>query len=155
MNIYELLYDEVLENLESAGHSFTYKKNTFLCDVESHPQVFDVSKCEHLCNEDFFQAVFVGVFKRLPEPKETAPWQDKFALPQDEFRADAIRNIANSGVVAINGIRFMDNPYYRQRIGLKYRVMSMLYGLTDKASLREFGKKLPQPIQKVTRKVFL
>ncbi|MBQ3516069.1 MAG: hypothetical protein IJA29_02475 [Lachnospiraceae bacterium] len=155
MNIYELLYDEVSENLESAGHSFTYKKNTFLCDVESHPQVFDVSKYEHLCNEDFFQAVFVGVFKRLPESKEIALWRDKYALPQDTFRTDVIKFISNSGVVAINGIRFKENSYYKQRIGLKYKIMGLLYGLTDKSSLREFGKKLPQPIQKVIRKVFL
>ena len=61
----------------------------------------------------------------------------------------------NSSVVAINKIEFVNNPYFEQKKGLKYKVMGLLYGLTDKSFLREFGKKLPQPIQKVIRKVFL
>ena len=63
--------------------------------------------------------------------------------------------VANASVVAINHIRLVNNPYFAQRRGIRYRMMGMLYGLTDKSSLRELGKKLPQPIQRVIRKVFL
>lgn len=155
MDIYGLLYDVVSENYQTAGQSFSYNKNTFLCDAESHPQVFDVSKYMYLNNEEFFQAVFVGAFKRLPEVQESKAWEGKFTMPEEEFRSLVLEYIGNSSVVAINGICFADNPYFKQRRGLKYKVMGMLYGLTDKASLREFGKKLPRPIQKVIRKVFL
>ena len=56
---------------------------------------------------------------------------------------------------AINHMEIVDNPYFKQRRGIKYHVMGILYGLTDKSFLREFGKKLPGPLQKIIRKVFL
>ena len=34
-------------------------------------------------------------------------------------------------------------------------MLGLLYGMTDKSNLREFGKKLPDPVQQIIRKVFL
>ena len=155
MQVYEQLYDVVAENLQAAGKTFEYQKTTFLCDVKGHPQDIDVSKYLEMPNKEFFQAVFVAAFKRLPEQKERLIWEDKFPLPKEAFQTTLLKNIANSSVVAINHIRLVNNPYFEQRRGLRYRALGILYGLTDKSSLREFGKKLPQPIQKVIRKVFL
>lgn len=155
MQVYEQLYDVVAENLQAAGKTFEYRKTTFLCDVKGHPQDIDVSKYLQLPNEEFFQAVFVAAYKRLPEPKESAAWEGKFGLSKEEFQTAVLRSVAGSSVVAINHMRLINNPYFEQRRGLRYKLMGVLYGLTDKSSLREFGKKLPQSIQKVIRKVFL
>ena len=155
MNIYEALYDVVAENLQAAEGTFGYEKSTFLCDVEGHPQVIDVSKYLHLENREFFQAVFVSAFRRLPEPKEAGPWLEKIQMDKECFQKAVLKSIANSSVIAINQIHLENNPYFKQHRGMKFKMMGALYGLTDKSSLREFGKKLPQPIQKVIRKVFL
>lgn len=153
--MYEKLYEVVAANYKMAGMECKYLKSTYLCDVGKHPQVIDVSEYLHLSNEEFAQAIFVAAFKRLPEGKECSTWEEKYDENKDDFQKDILKQVVNSSVVAINKIRFINNPYFEQKRGLKYKVMGRLYGLTNKSSLREFGKKLPQPIQKIIRKVFL
>lgn len=155
MKVYEEIYDVVAENYHAAGMSFEYRKTTFLRDVNSHPQKIDVSQYLSLPNELFFQAIFVAAFKRLPEIKESKRWKEQFELPKECFQRKFLKYIAQSSVVAINHILLVNNPYFEQKRGLRYQIMGILYGLTDKSSLREFGKKLPSPIQKLIRKVFL
>lgn len=155
MQVYDKLYDAVAENYQAAEKKFGYGKNTFLCDVEKHPRVIDVSGYLHLDNEDFLQALFVAVFKRLPEEKELASWTGMYAQENETFQEAVLRSIGDSGVAAINGIELINNPYFEQKKGMRYKMLGKLYGLTDKSSLREFGKKLPKPIQKIIRKVFL
>lgn len=155
MQVYEQLYDVVAENLRAADKTFEYRKSTFLCDVKGHPQDIDVSKYLHLSNELFFQAIFVAVYKRLPEPKECMVWEKEYSIESPQFQEKVLHSIAKSSVAAINHIRLLHNPYFEQHRGIKYKLFGLLYGLTDKSSLREFGKKLPQPLQRIIRKVFL
>ena len=155
MPIYEQLYDVVSGNLREAGETFSYYKTTFLSDVGNAPQVIDVSQYLELSNEQFYQALFVAAFKRLPEEMEERRWRKRYHMTAAEFQKKVLVFVANESVVAINHIRLVNNPYFAQRRGIRYRMMGMLYGLTDKSSLRELGKKLPQPIQRVIRKVFL
>lgn len=155
MKVYEEIYDVVAENYHSAGMRFEYRKTTFLQDVNSHPQRIDVSQYLFLPNELFFQAIFVAAFKRLPEIKEAKRWEEQLELPKECFQRKFLKYVAQSSVVAINHILLVNNPYFEQKRGMRYQIMGILYGLTDKASLREFGKKLPAPIQKFIRKVFL
>lgn len=153
--IYEGIYDVVSGNLHLAGLEFAYQKSTFLYDVENSPRIVDVSKYLKLLNPQFFQAVYVAAYKRLPEIREAGVWEEKYDMPDEEFQKAVLLNIANSSVVAINHIQFINNPYFEQRLGIKYKLLGILYGLTDKSSLRQFGKKMPKPIQKIIRKVFL
>lgn len=155
MKIYDKLYDIVAENDKMAGKEFEYYKNTYLCDVKNHPQVIDVSKYLFLENKEFAQAVFVGIFKRLPEKNELLPWEDKYTMGKERFQESFLRKMVKSSVVAIQHVQFINNPYFVQKKGLRYCLLGKLYGLTDKSSLRVLGKKLPGPIQKVIRKVFL
>lgn len=155
ISVYNKIFDIVTENLRLAGKSFEYGKNTFLCDVASHPQDICVSRYLNLSNLDFMQAIYVAAMKRLPDEPTVAFWKEKCVLPKGLFQEQVLKYIANSSVVAINHIRLLDDPYFKQKRGLKYRVLGMLYGLTDKSCLRKFGKKLPDPIQKLIRKVFL
>lgn len=153
--VYARLYDEVAGNLERAGKSFGYKKTTFLCDVMSHPQRIDVSGYLKMANEDFVEAIYVAALKRLPDERTRNFWADRCHLPKSLFQREVLKSIANSSAVAINGIYVENNPYFIQKCGLKYKALGCLYGLTDKSSLRELGKKLPMPIQKIIRKLFL
>lgn len=155
MSVYSEIYDVVAGNLQQAETSFEYGKNTFLCDVESHPQEVCVSRFLHLLNPEFMQAVYVAALKRLPDERAVNFWEMRYELPKEEFQEQVLRCVVNSSVVAINHIRFTDNPYFEQKTGLKYKLLGGLYGLTDKANLREFGKKLPQPVQRLIRKIFL
>lgn len=153
--MYEKLYDVVASNYLNAGKEIKYLKSTYLCDVGKHPQVIDVSEYLHLPNVEFAQSIFVTTFRRLPEGKECSKWNQMYELEKEEFQKLILRQVVNSSVVAINKIQFVNNPYFIQKRGLRYKAMGLLYGLTDKSFLREFGKKLPQPIQKIIRKVFL
>ena len=155
MSAYAEIYDVVAENLRLARKTFEYEKKTFLCDVESHPQDICVSKYLHLSNPEFVQAIYVAALKRLPDERTVAFWSKKYDLPADVFQKEVLQCIARSSVVAINHIHLTDNPYFEQKFGLRYKAMGMLYGLTDKSNLREFGKKLPEPIQRLIRKIFL
>lgn len=155
MSIYEKLYDAVGEKLTAAGQKLEYGKSTFLCDVGTHPQNVCVSKYLYLPNEEFMEAVYVAALKRLPDERTTAFWEKRYNLPREQFQREVLQSIAGSSVVAINHIRLVDNPYFEQKCGLKYKTLGLLYGLTDKSNLREFGKKLPEPLQKLIRKVFL
>ncbi len=155
MSTYAGIYDVVAGNMQQAGKTFEYEKNTFLCDVCSHPQNITVSKYTQLSNREFLQAIYVAAVKRLPERREEEFWAQKYNMPQAAFQEEVLRCLTASSVVAINHIRFVDNPYFEQKLGLKYKLLGRLYGLTDKSNLRELGKKLPQPIQKIIRKVFL
>lgn len=67
MQVYEGIYDIVADNLEKEGRRFAYRKSTFLSDVANHPQIVDVSRYELLKNSRYFQAVYVAVYRRLPE----------------------------------------------------------------------------------------
>lgn len=155
MQVYEQLYDVVSGNLQEAGEVFSYYKSTFLSDVGNAPQAIDVSKYLVLPNEQFYQALFVAAFKRLPEEKEERRWRKRYDMPAEKFQKKVLSYAANASVVAIHHIRLVNNPYFVQRRGIRYRIMGKLYGLTDKSSLREWGKKLPQPIQRIIRKVFI
>lgn len=155
MSVYAKIYDVVAENLRLAEKNFEYEKSTFLCDVETHPQDVCVSKYLHLSNPEFMEAIYVAALKRLPDERTVAFWAEKYDLPGEMFQEEVLRCIARSSVVAINHVHLVDNPYFEQKRGLKYKVLGMLYGLTDKSSLREFGKKMPAPVQKLIRKVFL
>lgn len=155
IQVYEGIYDVVAGNLQSAGQPFSYHKATFLCDVENSPQTVDVSKYLELSNKQFFQALYVAAYKRLPETNEAAVWKNKYDMTASDFQKAVLQSIVNSSVVAINHIQFINNPYFEQKRGIKYKLFGILYGLTDKSSLRQFGKKMPQPIQKIIRKVFL
>ncbi len=155
MEVYNSIYDIVAGNMEEKGEHFGYQKSTFLCDVGMHPQSIDITRFLELDNHHFYEAIYVVAYRRLPEKKEIAFWEGKEMLPKEQFQKEVLKNIAGSSVVAINQIKLINNPYFNQKIGLKYHFMGILYGLTDKSCLREFGKKLPQPIQKLIRKVFL
>lgn len=154
-DIYGGLYDLVHGNMEVAGQSFPYAKETFLCEVGSHPQQIDVSRFLELPNPAFMQAVYTAALKRLPEEKTVGYWERRYGEPRSQFQEEVLRSVAGSSVVAINHIRLIHNPYFAHKKGLKYYCMGVLYGLTDKSFLREFGKKLPMPIQKLIRKVFI
>lgn len=155
LSVYSCLYDIVEANMFSANETFEYSKNTFLCDVMAHPQEIDVFKYTKLSNRDFFEAVYVGVMKRCPDKKTIKYWERKFNDPKEKFQKEFLLYVERSTVTAINQIHFIGNPYFKQKCGIKYYFLGLLYGLTDKSNLREIGKKLPEPIQKLIRKVFL
>lgn len=154
-SVYAEIYDIVNENMHSAGKEFPYHKSTFLCDVGSHPQDICVSRYLQLSNEDFMEAMYVAALKRLPDDRTRAFWATKYDMPEKDFQKEVLQCLTKSSVVAINHIRLTDNPYFEQKRGFRYKTLGLLYGLTDKSNLREFGKKLPDPIQQVIRKVFL
>ncbi len=153
--IYGRLYDVVKDNMEAAGEEFSYGKETFLCDAGAHPQEIDVSRYLGLPNPAFMQAVHVAALKRLPEERIVTFWEQRYGESREQFQEEVLRSIAGSSVVAINHVRLLNNPYFKQKKGIRYYGMGLLYGLTDKSCLREFGKKLPMPLQKIIRKVFL
>lgn len=154
-DIYGRLYDVMQGNMEAADLKFPYERETFLCEVGAHPQEVDVARYLELPNPVFMQAIHAAALKRLPEEKTAAFWEQRYGEPREQFQEEVLRSVASSSVVAINQIRLVNNPYFEQKKGIKYHCMGALYGLTDKSALREFGKKLPMPLQKFIRKVFI
>ena len=154
-DIYSRLFDVVNQNMTGAGETFSYEKSTLLTNFGQAPRIVDVDRYEALDNKEYYQAAFVGAYKRLPEEKEEQPWKDRTKKDREEFRRLLLTEISGSSVFAIQHMKLKDNPYCASPHGIKYRVLGILYGLTDKSSLRTFGKKLPAPLQNIIRKVFL
>lgn len=153
--VYGALYDIIQGNMEAAGGKLEYNKATLLCDVGADPQIIDVARFTELPNAEFMQAIHVAALKRLPEENIVSFWEKRYDEPKEQFQEEVLRSIAGSSVVAINQLRIINNPYFEQKRGVKYKLLGHLYGLTDKSSLRVFGKKLPAPIQKIIRKIFI
>lgn len=154
-DIYDNLYEIVVENLQAAGNTFEYGKETFLCNLGSYPQVMDVSKYLSLPNPQFFQAAFVSIYRRMPKENESAVWEEKYNWPREKFQVAFLKKLEKSNVTAIYHIRFINNPYFEQHRGIRYRMLGILYVFIDEFFLREFVRKLPQLIQKILRRVFL
>ena len=153
--VYKALFHTVENNLTEAGDGFHYKESTFLLDINTNPSVVDVSRYVGLPNEAFFQAVFVAANKRLPEKKEIDPWMPMYGMERETFQTRVLKRMVHSSTVAINHIHFRNIPYFRYKEGIVYKALGAMYSLTDKSSLREFGKKMPMPIQKLIRKIFI
>lgn len=155
LEVYKKVYNIVNDNLIKNNMSFGYFESTFEKDAGSNARCINVSDFADLDNEHYFQAVFVRVFKRLPDEKELSAWKVHFEEDKDKFREGVLRSLGGSSVAAINRIEMINNPYFVQKKGLKYKVMGKLYCLTDKSALRVLGKKMPDGVQKIIRKVFL
>ena len=154
-DIYSSLYDTVSQNMAEAGERFSYEKTTLLTNFGQAPRIVDVDRYDALDNKEYYQAVFVGAYKRLPEEKEEQPWVESASKSREEFRRSLLAEISGSSVFAIQHMELTDNSYCMSPHGIRYRILGILYGFTDKSTLRTFGKKLPAPIQKIIRKVFL
>lgn len=155
ITVYAKIYDIVSEEIVQSGGAFPYKKETFLKGIGSHPQIVHVSEFIDLPNEIFYQAVFMNTVKRLPDEKQIAFWKQKESLPVTEFQKAVLREVMRSRVAAINHIQFVDDPYGISYKGIRYYFWGLLYGVTNKPSLRIFCRKLPTPIQNVIKKVLL
>ena len=155
MPVYEKIYDLVEGNLHRVGVSFDYKRNTFLCDVGMHPKKINVSVFLHLSNPDFIEASYVATLHHLPDEKTAKLWEKYYSEPTGEFRIRVLRSLEKSSVVARQQVELFSNAYFQQKKGICYHLLGNLYLLTDKSNLRELGKKLPMPIQKIIRRIFI
>lgn len=153
-NVYETIYDTINENMRLANKTFSYDKETFLRDVGTPSWEIDVSKYLDLPFENFKQAICVVVLRRLPDEYIEKLFRRRKILSEEECKIALLKWIENTGYVAINHIKFINNPYFTQKRGVKYRLIRLLYCLTEKTGLRRFGKTLPQPIQNVLRRFF-
>ncbi len=153
--VYEKIYDLVSENYRKAGKKLEYEKSAFLCSAGAHPQIVDVAEYTKLPNPEFYQAIYMAVYQRLPEREDYEKWRAFFSMETPEFQRKLLKRLSVSSMSAMNRIRFIHNPYFCRPSGIRYRALGMLYGLTDKPALRQLGKKMPKPVQKVIRKVLL
>ena len=154
-DVYRELYRTVSGHMRNAGESFPYYEETFMNEIAMPSGRVDVSKYLGLDNKTFMQAVFQATYKRLPEKKEEAKWSKYLELPRPQFQNRFLRAMVNSSVTAIYHIQFINNPYFKQRRGPVYTLMGFMYGMTDKSSLRVLGKKMPLPVQKLIRRIFI
>lgn len=153
--VYGTIYDIVSENYKKAGRRMLYEKQAYLCNVRSHPQIVDVARYYRLSNLQYCQAVFMAVYRRLPGQSEYEKWGVFSGMETSAFRKRLLKKLSVCSVAAQNRIWLMHNPYFQQRTGIRYRLGGLLYVLTDKPSLRQLGKKLPEWVQQRIRKVLL
>lgn len=155
LHVYEKIYNFVSEKERKAGRKIEMEKEAFLCNVGTHPQIVDVSDYKKMPNDRFYQAVFHAVYHRLPTRKEYEVWSVFFDMKPCAFQKKLLKKFMRSRVAAMNRIRFIHAPYGYRHKGLRWQVYGRLYGLTNKPSLRQLGKRLPGWMQEAVRKVFL
>ena len=150
--IYESIFSVVDDNLQQAGVSNDYKTSTFLADIGQHPHDIDLQRILCLDKDAFVEAAYVVFMKRLPDTKELAFWN--MEQNEEALKKNVIQMISNSPTVMINHIQMQNCPYEIKESKMKQKIFGLLYGLTDKSYLREFGKKMPPFVQKIIRRVF-
>ena len=150
--VYESIFKVVDDNLKQAGVSNDYKVSTFLADIGQNPHDIDLQRILLLDKEEFVEASYMVFMKRLPDPKELDFW--KMEQHEETLKKRVMETISNSPTVMINYIHMLNCPYEIRESKLKQKLFGLLYGLTDKSYLREFGKKMPLFVQILIRRLF-
>lgn len=153
--IYEKLYSIVEREIIKQGQIPEYFRETFLHDIGTPVQNVDVSRFLELPNTRFYQAIYVNTMKHLPDQADIQRWKNKEDMSVSEFQKAVLNEMCNSRGIAINHIKFENNPYFKQIRGFRYYLWGIMYRITNKPSLRAFCRKLPDPIQNIIKRIFL
>ena len=161
---YEALYDIVEQRLQDTGRSMPCSRQAFLFAADMKPGECDGMQMTTMENEEFFQAVYLGLFNRLPDQSAKLVWKAEMATTTDKFRETLFDTLLCSPEAVTKGSCLVNN----QLVPVKQRELTALNGFIlgksggqGAASAKEGWKdrlyklyiKVPLPLRKLIRKI--
>ncbi|MBQ9827768.1 MAG: DUF4214 domain-containing protein [Lachnospiraceae bacterium] len=110
-DIYEEVYKIAEENMEKNGGKLQINKDAVKFYALNKPGEMDLYLCEFMDNETFLQAVYLGMFNRMPDDSAVAYWSKKYGMPRFKFRKEVMDRVINSAEFKRNSIVVRNNIY--------------------------------------------
>lgn len=141
------LFAAVSKRMEKQGENLSCTQKSFVMNIGVPPKKIDVAPLSELENDEFADALWLSCFQRLPS-------EEKRRSLRGKSKKEILRAATGEGAFAIRGITLLHNPYFKQRLSVKARLLSLAAGVKHSVFLRQLAKKMPKGMQKKVRKLF-
>ena len=129
--VYSKLFDEVAYNMRQAGENMPIKKEVFMVTVNTGCSETDISVLRCVDKEDFLEATFEVVLRRLPELAVVKNWYKNKIFDEKAWRISIINRVLNSVEYKTKAVPVINNIYandtVQNTIRFKARVIDYLY----------------------------
>lgn len=144
MNIKEECFEQIYEVMEmelvQKGEKMPCTKNVFLLYQTSRIYEADYLKIKNLNNFDFFQAVYLLLFNRVPDEDAKIHWREKMeTLENSEFQKQVLNSVRGSQEYVIKGSKLInyclaeeDTKDNEAKLSRKVRILNRLYPIYAK-----------------------
>ena len=153
LNVYSKLYDIVETNMQENGLDMLFGKSVYLKTIELKPKDVDILNFIELCNEEFVQAAYIGLLRRIPDKKSIEQWRNRFNdYSKRDFQKKVINSLMSSEEFIFKGV-IVKNDIYSERVIQQQIVV----GETDEMpnvyviKLTKLYNKMPQVIKDFAR----
>lgn len=161
---YGALYDIVEQRLKNTDRDMPCSRQAFLFAADMGPGECDGMRMMDMGNEEFFQAVYLGLFNRLPDQSAKLVWKEELATSPDKFREALFDTLLCSPEAVTKGSCLINNQLvpvkYRELTALNEFILRKGAGQADfsakegwKDRLYKLYIKLPLPLRKLIRKI--
>lgn len=163
--IYGEIYNIVELQLKENSRSMPCAKNTFLYAVNAEPGICDGKALCAFEKEEFLQAVYVSLLKRLPDQEAEQAWEYFIKTKSnEEFREVLLDALIFSPESITKGTCMKDNRIVSARLRQQRCLLQILSGEVEqvaelstkqkiKESLYKVYLRLPIGLKKVIRKL--
>lgn len=153
LKIYSDLYDLVESNMQNSGLDMFFTKGAYMMTIELEPKEVDILKMIELNNEEFVQAAYVGLLRRVPDEKAVQQWGLKSNnCSKRKFQRMVINSLMKSDEFLYKGI-IVRNNIYSENILQQQIVLSETNDSPNlyMIKLYKIYHKLPSIIKKLAR----
>lgn len=155
MNIKEECFEQIYEimkmELAQKGEKMPCTKNVFLLYQTSRTYEADYLKIKILNNVEFFQAVYLLLFNRVPDEEAQICWMEKMeTLENSEFQKQVLSSVRGSQEYVIKGSKLInyclaeeDTKDNETKLSRKVRILNRLYPIYARLpeQLKDFMRK--------------
>ena len=110
--IYSKLYDIVETNMQENGLDMSFGKNAYLKTIELKPKDVNILNFIELCNEEFVQAAYISLLRRIPDKKAVEQWRMRDNdYSKSDFQKAVINSLMRSEEFLFKGVIVHNNIY--------------------------------------------
>ena len=126
-------------------------RDAFLAVVGMHPHQADIIRFSGLSRKGLVQAVYVGLFHRIPDEKALQVWKDQENLEDLKFRKTIMETVRKSEEGRKKQVSLIRNIYSDGAVEEVRTMLSTGYGKLDR--LYAIYAKMPQWMKRLAKKI--
>lgn len=116
-NIYSKLYDIIETNMQENGLTMSVGKGAYLKTMEIKPEDVNILNFIELDNEEFVQAAYIGLLRRVPDKKAIEDWKIRSNdYSKRDFQKTVINSLMKSDEFSFKGTIVRNNIYSENAI---------------------------------------
>ena len=113
-DVFSKIYDITCNNFHSEDKAFPIEKDVFIYTENTDPFSADIlALSEYDDNEEFAQAAYLKMLKRLPTEREERAYQKYIMLPAAQFQTKLIRQLYDNKEFQNGNVCAINNIYYK------------------------------------------